>query len=185
MKKDIHLIIIGGTGRNVGKTEFVCRLISRVSNSYDVYALKVSAMFPDELLYHGDHSGIHSEMEGSSQLFEETRIDSPKDTSRILFAGARRVFFLRSEENGIGSAYEDFRKIIPPQSVVVCESNSLDTFVCPGLRVMVKTADGVIKKRAVSRLQKADIVVVSDGESGFPELDRIQYTRDYGWEIIS
>lgn len=179
MKRERHLITVGGTGRNVGKTEFVCRLIAKMSRSFDVFGLKVSAMFPDELLYHGDHSDIKK----AGQMFEELRTDTKKDTSRMLRAGARRVFFLRCDEKDIPGAYEEFRRIIPSRSIVVCESNSLDEFIHPGLRIMVKAINGKIKKRAVKRLQDADMVVISDGKGGFPELDQIQYSHQSGWQI--
>lgn len=53
MLKNKRLLVVGGTGRDVGKTEFVCKLMGKISEYRPVYALKVSAIFPDEELYHG------------------------------------------------------------------------------------------------------------------------------------
>src|SRR6056297_165204 len=97
MLHDPNLLIVGGTGRNVGKTEFVCRLIEKISRTEVVYALKVSAIFPDEEIYHGNHDGEES----VHHLFEETRMETGKDTSRMLQAGASRVFYLRGDDNTI------------------------------------------------------------------------------------
>ena len=102
MKFDDQLLIVGGTARNVGKTEFVCRLITSICRKYPVYGLKVSAIFPDEGIYHGNHTDDMP----TRQVVEETRLYTGKDTSRMLQAGARRVFYLRSEDNGIFPSHE-------------------------------------------------------------------------------
>lgn len=174
-----RLLTVGGTGRHVGKTEFICRLIKKISAQRPVYALKVSAIFPDEELYHGEHpadeSGLH--------LFEETNRTSDKDTSRMLQAGAVRVFYLRTSDSGITVGFEEFLRQIPEKAAVVCESNSLGHFVQPALFIMVKPASGEMKARAVTQLQCADLIVVSDGVSGFPELASISFSEATGWII--
>ncbi|MFT5702192.1 MAG: hypothetical protein ACI8ZB_005103 [Desulforhopalus sp.] len=106
MIKYKKLIVIGGTGRNVGKTEFVCTLIEKFSSQLPIYALKVSAIFSDEEIFHG----THSEDEPNFQLFEETRLTTEKYTSRILRAGATRVFYLRSDDLKIQAGFLAFLK---------------------------------------------------------------------------
>lgn len=170
MIEDKKLVLVGGAGRNVGKTEFVCRLIKKIARDHPVYALKVSAIFPDERLYHGDHS---SEQLGSA-LFEETSDETSKDTSRMLRAGAERVFYLRSDDSSILTLYNQFRRGISADALVICESNSLGQFVNPALYIMVKSLSGEIKARALPQLERADMVVVSDGISGFPEIAEIE-----------
>jgi len=49
---------------------------------------------------------------------------------------------------------------------------------------MVRSSSGTIKSRAVEQLEKADLVVVSDGSSGFPEIDGIELTGDNGWQLV-
>lgn len=175
-----NLLIVGGAGRNVGKTEFVCRLINKVSATTEVYALKVSAVFPDEQLFHGDHGGE----ETAEPLYEEVRTAGDKDTMRMLRAGARRVFYLRSDSAEIGRGFELFLAKIPEGATIVCESNSLADVVNPALLVMVKSAGGAVKPRAVAQLARADLVVVSDGQSGFPELARITIDDDGSWRLL-
>lgn len=179
MTKYKQLIVIGGTGRNVGKTEFVCQLIEKISSQMPVYALKVSAIFPDEELFHGAHSVDEADL----YLFEETRFSTAKDTSRMLRAGAKKVFYLRSDDTKIYAGFAEFMKHVPENGVVVCESNSLGQFVTPALSVVVKSVSGPIKPRAVAQLQSANLVVVSDGSSGFPELALISYSEKEGWEL--
>ncbi len=180
MLHDKSLLIVGGSGRNVGKTEFICRLIEKISSKHDVYALKVSAVFPDEAGCHGDHSEDVSDY----YLLEESRRDSAKDSSRMLRAGARSVFYLRSDNEGILNGFAAFRKKIPPGAVLLCESNSLVNYVKPGLFVLVKTRQGDMKPRVRSLLEAVDVLVESDGKSGFSELERIELDQDNSWVII-
>ncbi len=179
MTKCKQLIIVGGTSRNVGKTEFVCQLIEKTAAQIPVYALKVSAIFPDEELFHGTHAADDPEL----PLFEETRVTTEKDTSRMLRAGAVKVFYLRSDDAGILAGFVEFMKHVPDNAVVVCESNSLGQFVTPALSIVVKSVSGPIKPRAVAQLASADLVVVSDGFSGFPELALIGCSEKEGWEL--
>ena len=180
MISDSRLLIVGGSGRNVGKTEFVCRLIQKISTRHEVFALKVSAVFPDEETCHGDHAGDTS----NGCLFEEIRRDTAKDTSRMLRAGACRVFYLRSGDAGILNGFVEFKRQVPPDSVIVCESNSLVRFVNPGLFILVKAKQGSVKARVRSLLDRADMVVISRGEAGFPELERIALNQNNSWMLV-
>ncbi len=174
-----NLLIVGGTGRNVGKTEFVCRLIRKMAEKRAVYALKVSAVYPDEQLFHGHH-GRGAEGVG---LYEERDARSGKDTARMLMAGAARVFYLRSDGTDIAEGFAAFFREVPENALLVCESNSLADVVQPAVLVVVRSPHGPVKPRAVAQLERADLVVVSDGQSGFPELARIDLGADGGWWI--
>ena len=174
-----QLLIVGGTGRNVGKTEFICRLIQRISLNVPVYAIKVSAQFPEEEIYHGNHSADESEF----HVFEETNRTSDKDTSRMLRAGAVKVFYLRSDDRRIEVGFENLVKHIPQKAAVVCESNSLGKFVKPAISIIVRPVIGPIKPRAIPRLKSADLVVVSDGANGFSEIQSIRFSSGVGWQI--
>lgn len=174
-----HVVVVGGTGRNVGKTEFVCRLIAQIAQAHPVFCLKVSAIYPNEMQFHGDHE----KMKPDFKLFEEYNRISHKDTARMLRAGAQRVFFLVADDERIAQGFADFLRKIPEKCAVVCESNSLDQFVRPGLRVMIKTEDGGVKDRARAALDRADIIITSDGQSGFEQLQRISYSPEQGWSM--
>lgn len=181
MIKYKQLLVVGGTSRDVGKTEFICQLIRRISAFFPVYALKVSAIYPDEELYHGTHTA----KEKNSHLFEETRLSTNKDTSRMLRAGAQKVFYLRSNDEGIRFGFDEFFKKVPETAAIVCESNSLGRFAAPALSIMVKSLNGQIKQRAVAQLNSADLVIISDGSSGFAELKLISYSEQNGWQFQS
>ncbi len=176
MLENKYLILVGGTGRNVGKTEFVCQLIKTIAQDHDVYGLKVSAIFPDEAIYHGNHEGKIEDI----KLFEETRLDTKKDTSRMLRAGAKKVFYLQSDDEHINKHYLDFLQRIPADSIIVCESNSLYYHVKPIMHLLV-TDGGTIKPRAKKQFELADIVIISEGKSGFKEIDQIYSTLKNQW----
>jgi len=176
-----HLIIIGGTGRNVGKTEFVCRLIAKISAHFHVYGLKVSAMFPDEIFHHGNHDSLPE----APVLFEEKNRNSHKDTSRMLRAGAERVFFLSGDSNEIGGSYKQVMEKIPPQCALVCESNSLADHVKPGLYIIISGERTPVKERTKEKCKEADMIVISDGKSNFSELEDIFFSQEKGWYLIN
>jgi hypothetical protein len=48
---------------------------------------------------------------------------------------------------------------------------------------MVKPVSGEIKARAAAQLQCADLIVVSDGVSVFPDLASISFSEAIGWII--
>lgn len=175
-----NLIIVAGSGRNVGKTELACRLIEKFSPSSDIYGLKVSAVYPDEQIYHG----AHGPADETEQLIEERRPNLDKDTSRMLRAGARRVFYLQGDDAGLKDGFEQFRSLIPPQAAVVCESGSLWKFVRPGLLILV-TGNAVVKPRSAVLYECASLVVESDGVSGFPGLEKIGFSPGPGWFLTS
>ena len=175
-----QLLLIGGTGRNVGKTEFTCRLISRIAATRQIYALKVSAMYPDEQMFHGRHEYDASDF----HLFEESRSESGKDTARMLKAGAKRVFYLQGEDNRILQGFTEFIHKVPTSSPVVCESNSLGNFVQPGLHIMITSSNTEVKERARVQLAKADLIIKSDGASGFQDLEALHFSEAEGWYLV-
>jgi len=178
MKCMNNLVIVAGSGRNVGKTEFVCGLIRNVSSKCQVYGLKVSAVYPDEKIYHGCHGNTVSE-----PLVEETRVDLDKDSARMLRAGAQRVFYLRAEDAQIKNGFEQFLKMVPDGAPVVCESGSLSKIVRPGLLVLVTRKDVQCKPRSAELIQSVSLIVHSDGTSGFPELGDVDYSGKRGWYL--
>ncbi len=166
-----RLCIVGGTTRNVGKTTFCCQLIAKLAKHIPIYGLKVSTIFPDETLQHGDHSNI------SEHLFEETRKDTTKDTSRMLRAGASRVFYLQGDDNHIAQGYQDFLDHIPPKSFIVCESNSLGHILLPDLMIMLVQPANPIKSRAATLLNRADLIISPKDHFNFPEVSKITITK--------
>ncbi len=177
-----RVLVVGGTGRNVGKTELVCRLITHCIRQHQpLWALKVSAVFPGEAPFHGNHDDL--ERRPPFLLFEEQDRDSAKDTSRMLRAGAQRAFFLSCENEQVLPAFLHFSQTVPPRTALICESNSLADYLRPGLHVMVTSRAGVSKPRSRRHLETADLVIVSDGINGFPETAALLLDHTGCWHL--
>lgn len=178
---DNYLLIVSGTGRNVGKTELVCRLIAKFSAQTDIFGLKVSAILPDEQLFHGNHTNIGT----GRTLFRETRYDTQKDTSRMLRSGAARVYYMQGNSKSIQTDFVTLRETLPENSVIISESNSLTEVVQPALHLVVTSLSGKIKPRALPLLDSADLVITSDGVSGFPGIETVDLNLSGGWHLIA
>ncbi len=96
--------------------------------------LKVTNVKEGDEAFHGNHSG---DPKTPWYVFEETDHSGEKDTSKMLQAGAERVFFIRTSEAWMKEAYDHFIKLIPPGSLIVCESRSLRTILKPGIFVIM------------------------------------------------
>jgi hypothetical protein len=75
------IIVVGGSGRNVGKTSLVCGLIAALPE-LEWTAVKIT-------------SHVHNERDA---VWEETAAGQNTDTARYLAAGARRAFLLTAPE---------------------------------------------------------------------------------------
>jgi hypothetical protein len=170
------LLIVGGTGRNSGKTELACRIIARHAASEPVVGLKVTAVDRTDghCPHGGDGCGVCSSLEVPWIVSEELDRRPTKDSCRMLASGARRVFWLRSLRAQLHRGAADLLSYLPRGWVGVCESTSLRQLVEPGLFLMVRGPDGGGDKASARKVAHlADRVVVSNGRSFDLELDRI------------
>jgi hypothetical protein len=88
---------------------------------------------------------------------------SGKDTSRLLAAGAARVFWLRASRSCIGRGFRAFLEKTPPNSLILGESNSLREAVKPGCFIMLKNTSVAVKSSAARVADLADITIESEG----------------------
>jgi Ni2+-binding GTPase involved in maturation of urease and hydrogenase len=173
-----NLLIIGGTGRNTGKTELICTIISKISRQCHIYGAKTTDVAPRkaEMAAHtitGDSGWL---------IYEEENKKSGKDTSRMLGAGAHRVYYLQSNDENVAEGFLELLNLLPENTPLVCESNTLADHFKPGLFLVV-TRGETRDKKIQDRLIKADAIIISDGCSGFAEADRIRFTSD-GWQKL-
>ena len=163
MKQIPNLLVIGGTGRNIGKTTLTTMIIERFSKELKLIALKTSMLMPDEAYFHGHHKLIGAD---EFELLEEKEIKGNKDSQRYLKAGASQSWFLSAGENAVDSGMDVFWQKIGFAKPVIAESNVLNDFYIPGLFIMVK-GNRQIKPQAKVLLQKADVVVSEMDLDGF------------------
>lgn len=123
-----NLILVSGTGRNVGKTTFACSVINHLAKSYNVSAIKIS---PHK---HTISNGSNVLKQISNyRIVEEQDYHTPKDTSRMLRAGARKVYYIQSGDDSLKYVLKDLNEISDRSSPVVCESGALSSVLIPGL----------------------------------------------------
>ena len=166
------MVMIGGNSRDSGKTTMACRIINKLSNSNEIIGLKVTSIRPDEADLHGNHT------EDASSIFniiEELDPGSHKDTSKMLHAGATRVYYIRVADSCLEEAILYFLKNYVKNQIIVCESRSLREIVVPGLYLMMMRLPAPIKAKDVSMfLSKADKVFYF----GEDQSETIQYAAN-------
>ncbi len=132
---DKNLLIIGGSGKNVGKTTFALSLISKVSTKIQVIGLKVSTHKQGEELFHGSHGTMLS---NDYRITTETRKIPRKDTALMLDAGASSSYYIEVAGNKVLEAYNEFMTQYNVNGFpVVCESRTLRNHVKPGLFILL------------------------------------------------
>ena len=130
-----NLLIIAGTGNKSGKTTMACHL-TRQFKQLKIVSVKITPHF------HETTPGLVLISEGKGYaVYEETNEDLSKDTSRMLKAGASRVFLAKVTDESLLNAFEDFYKRIPPDVPVICESPALRRFVEPGLLIIMISSE--------------------------------------------
>lgn len=150
-----NMVIIGGNSRNAGKTTLACKIISRFSTNSEVIGLKVTCIRPDEDLFHGRHE---EKLDSGFTICEELNAGTHKDTSKMLNAGALKVYFIRVEESFIEQAILQFMSRYINNQLIVCESRSLREIIRPGLFLMMMRTDVDSPKDISAYLDKADRV---------------------------
>lgn len=181
-----RMILIGSTGANVGKTELAGAIIGKFSQSRDIIGIKVTTIkAKDGKCPRGSTGcGVCSSLKDDFCITEETNSTSGKDTARLLAAGAARVFWLRVLKESLTEGINTLLDLIPPDTPLVCESNSLRHVVQPGLFLMVTTpAAKKWKASARSAKEYADRIIISDSGSFNLEIDRIKLI-DAKWLML-
>ena len=126
-----NLLIIAGTGNKAGKTSMACRLLEQLKH-FEIVSVKVTPHF------HETTPGLVpiAKKKGYS-VYEETNRDTSKDTSRMLKAGASRVYFAKVTDSSLDKAFEEIMKHIPEGTPIICESPALRYYTEPGLFIIM------------------------------------------------
>lgn len=163
MIKKENYIVVGSTGRNTGKTEFACRLIKQYSNQHKIIGVKVVAIErnDDESCPRGGKGcGVCTSLNTDYEISEENIIDPSKDTSRMLIAGAHKVYFLKVDKDYLDKGFNALREIIPEDALVIIESNSIRKVLEPGLFIVIKNfEDRAVKESCAEVIDFADKVI--------------------------
>lgn len=170
------MLMIGSAGPNVGKTELGCAILRRLAGRRGIVGLKVTAIKEKngQCPRGGAGCGVCSSLEGVFCITEEKNSCAGKDTSRLLAAGAERVFWLRVLKSHLAEGLAALLDVVGPDSASICESNSLRQVVQPGLFLMVEGTNAKGWKDSAGEVKRyADRIVVSDGKQFDLDLNRI------------
>jgi hypothetical protein len=173
------MLMIGGSGRNVGKTTLICAIMRKFASATQIIGLKVTSIRPGEKDFHGHHDTASS---SSYQIIEEQDNDSEKDTARMLRAGAKKVYYLQTTDDQLSMAMKSFFDIEDQNSIIICETRNLSRIIKPGIFVLIsdpahdnfkansseffKTADLHLEFDHKNRVMEtyADLIILEDGK---------------------
>lgn len=168
-----NMLLIGAAGRNVGKTELACELIRQFAPQRPVFGIKVTCVHERNSACPrgGVGCGVCSSLNQPFCITDEEDSLGPKDTSRMLRAGAPRVLWLRVLRDHLEAGLTAVLDAIPPDTLVVCESNSARLAVEPGVFLIVRQSGCAEVKPSC-----ATVLPLADALLDFHGIDR-------GWSL--
>ena len=180
MKEFKRLLLIAGTGRNTGKTLLASSIIEKFSPNFKITGLKISPHF---------HSGTDSlktiYQNTNFNIYQETSSTSSKDSSRMLKAGAHKVFYIECYDEYMLEAFEKFLHVADISGPIVCESPALRKYIHPGIFIIVDSKSNKNKKQDVVGMKPiADFFIETHKESFDPILNRIK-CNPTDWKLIA
>jgi hypothetical protein len=156
-----NLLLIAGTGTKSGKTSLACRLIEQFRN-LKIIAIKITPHFHETT-----HGLIILYEEPGYAIYEETDMNSDKDTSRMLKAGASKVYFAKVFDDRLHFVFNKIKDLIPQGVPIICESPALRNYIEPGAFLII-SSETINKRKNISHLQNLPHVMFK-----FEELNRI------------
>jgi len=125
MKSAPKTIIISGTTRNVGKTTFACQIIEKYKVE-EVTAIKISPH-----IHNIEKESIIIERNADFTVIKEHKKDINKDSSRMLKAGAKDVYFIMTRDENLQKVVDYLNRIIDFNKRIVIESAAIRRFIKP------------------------------------------------------
>lgn len=157
-----NMILLGATGRNLGKTTLALHIIEQLKERVPIIAFKVITVrdHGDICPRGGKGCGICNGLKDCFDIREELG-NGEKDTMLLRKAGAQHVYLIRSLKDHVKDAMEKAMTYVPEGHLVICESNSVRTAVEPGVFIMIKSPglEEHYKPTAKEVISKADVVI--------------------------
>ena len=127
-----NVLLISGTGRNVGKTTLAVQLIEHF-RAYNIIGVKISPHFHP---FDEDKEKIIYKT-GDIIILEEHSAIRSKDSGRMLRAGAKRVFFIMAKDAHLAKAFAVMMELLTEQQPLIIESAALRNYIRPGVFVLL------------------------------------------------
>lgn len=153
------MLLVAGSGQNVGKTTFICELL-KANKTQQAIAVKISPHF------HKPTSGLKLISESEFyQLFEEKNRKTTKDSSLYLQHGAKRSFYIQVNDEHLADAYLALLPFLEADKPILIESAALHHHIQSGLFLFIYNEENTHKPSTQANLKVADFVVRSNGSS--------------------
>jgi len=153
------IVVVGGQSRNLGKTSVVAAIIAALPN-LNWTALKLTQFGHGRCSLDGKPCHCATD-DHCFAVSEEKDPAGRSDTSRFLAAGARRSFWVRTEQGRLHEALPAIQRRLAEAENSILESNSILQFLHPDLYITVldpSTKD--FKASARTYMGRADAVVL-------------------------
>ena len=138
------IVVVGGSGRNVGKTSLVCALMAALPE-FRWIAVKIT-------------SHVHGVYE---PVWEERTAGQGTDTARYLAAGAQRAFLVTAEDTELPVRLSELRAKLGPDVHLIFESNRIVEWLQPDVCLAVQGAEESETKPSWARFaQRADATIM-------------------------
>ena len=169
-----NILLVSGSGQNVGKTSFIRRVIAQ-NASHKLVAIKITPHF------HEPSNGlIPIVVTNNYRIFQETDDSSCKDSSLFLQAGAEKVFYVQTKDVYLEEAFNLVAEQFDPVQPVIVESAGLRKTLEPAFYLFIQKNYEDIKPAALEMQKLADKIVYSD--SGQFSIDPSSITFDKTWQ---
>lgn len=154
------MIQIGSTGRNSGKTTIAKEIIANYLKNTSVFGLKIITITGERgKCQRGTLGcGICTSIDEGFELIEENERDGTKDTMELLKSGCQKVYLLKVFREHLLEGFLTFLELVPANTWIVCESNSIREVVKPSLFIMMDNKKKS-KASAVKVMDLADIIL--------------------------
>jgi hypothetical protein len=155
----LHLLVVGGHTRSIGKTSLVVDLL-RAFPDAGWTAVKITQFGHGMCSLHGEPCSCTPDDDGAA-LDEETDRSGGTDSSRFLVAGARKALWLRTRQGELAEGLPLLREALQGAENVILESNALLQFLRPALYLVVlDPSQPDFKATARQYLDRADAFVL-------------------------
>ena len=177
------MLMIGASGSKIGKTRFACELLRTFSKQFSIDGVKVTTVRERNgtCPRGGAGCGVCGSLSGNYEIVEEHDAAGRKDTSKLLSAGARRVFWLRAHREHIQEGAVELEECRGFGNPCICESNTMRLVIEPGIFLMV-TQGSTMKDSAREVLGFADRILTIEKDNLKFDLSTISF-REGSWLI--
>ncbi len=126
-----NVLLISGSGRNVGKTLLACRIIEE-NKLHLLTSIKIAGHL------HQLQTPLEILIQEEDWLVGREVGDNDKDSGRYYSAGSSLVYYVQMRDGAMTKFLNWFEKNINQHSPVIIESASIGDFIQPGLAIYVQ-----------------------------------------------